>query len=109
MKREDGLGQDQVPLGIFEDDGEGFEGHREMMKDVDRSSLVMKETLGNIQRMRVPDLARGVKRRDLLSIKELRGLEFHRVVSGTLVHSKAAVALDDQRRDLQDVDLSLRE
>jgi len=61
MKGEDGLGQDQVSLRIFEDDGEGFEGHKEMMKDGDRSFLVMNEILGHRQRMRVPDLACGVK------------------------------------------------
>ena len=62
MKREDGLGQDQVSLRIFEDDGEGFEGHREMMKDDQGCPLVMEETLGHRERMRVPRLACGVKR-----------------------------------------------
>jgi len=62
MKREDGLGQDQVSLRIFEDDGEGFEGHREMIKDVDRCSLVVEEILGHREGMRVPGLVFGVKR-----------------------------------------------
>jgi len=61
MKRENRLGQDQISLGIFEDDREGFEGHREMFKDVDHSPFVTGKILGHRERMRVPGLAFGDK------------------------------------------------
>jgi len=96
MKREDGLRQDQVSLRILENDGESFEGHREMMKDVQSSLLVMKEILGHRERMRVPGLASGVKGRDFVCVKESRRKPRHHLVSRTVKDLKATVALDNE-------------